>query len=366
MKINNLSFLIGFFLLFACKNYDNQYEKNGQIIPLAYNPSFKIEQMKDYKLLTIYHNQKKDSILYAFIPKKNKLPQNILTKNIIRTPIEKIVAFSHTHLACIESLKSQNSIVGVTEGSFLVNSKWQKEIESKHIFDLGVGDVSLNEKLMLLKPELIIVSNFSDVAKFSTLQKLNIQTLLNLDWLETHPLSRSEWIKVFGLLFEKEQESQEIFKNIDNQYQKNKDLVKNIAKKPTVLTDMPFKGTWYLAGGKSYMAQFLADAGGDFIGKDNQNTASIPTNIENVFTKAQKAEFWLNVGQAQTLKEVKENDQRLTEFEAFKNKKIYNYNADYWLTSLINPHEVLADLIMIFHQKSIEKNRKMKYYKQLE
>ncbi len=368
MKIYFLLFLSIFFLS-QCQEKNNTKKENqpqnNQTQKTDFNPAFKIEKFSDYQLFTIYLKDKKDSVVYAFVNKNKKNNPNIPTKNIIKTPIKKIVTFSHTHLACIEKLEQNSTILGVTEGAFLQGSKWEKSIQNKEIKDLGTGDESVKEKIIAIKPEIVLVSNAADIDKLKTLEKFNIQTILNVDWLETHPVGRAAWIKLFGLLFESEKESENIFQNIEKEYNEIKKIAKNKTKKVTILTDMPFRGTWYLAGGKSYTAKFIEDAGGDFIGKDNNNTASIPTTIENLYTKGKNADIWLNVGQAKTLKEVAQNDERLTNFMPYQQKKIYNYGADYWLTSIINPQEILADMLHIFHPELL-KDRKMKYYKKLE
>lgn len=359
---------LSIFLLSNCQEKNTTIKENQNTFiteKLDFKPAFKIQKFKNYQLLTVYIKEKKDSIVYAFVPKNIKIDnQQLPTQHIIRTPVKKIVVFSHTHLACIDKLNQSQSIVGVTEGNFLKDSKWEKLIQDKKIIDIGTSDASAKEKIVALQPEVVITSNTSDIDQLKTLQKLNIQTILNNDWLETHPLGRAEWIKLFGLLFETEKEVNVIFDNIKNEYNQIKNIAQKKIKNMSVLTDMPFKGTWYLAGGKSYMAQFIADAGGDFIAKDNDNTASVPTSIENIYTKSKNAAIWLNVGQAKTLKEIITIDQRLGNFSAYQNKKIYNYSADYWLTSIINPQEVLADMLAIFHPELL-KDRKMKYYKQL-
>ncbi|TAE72576.1 MAG: ABC transporter substrate-binding protein [Bacteroidetes bacterium] len=362
MKFYFLLFFSCFFLMY-CQEKENQSKKNTQK-QTDFTPAFKIQKYEHYQLLTIYFNEKKDSVLYAFVPKNKKIETNIPTKNIIRTPVQKIVTFSHTHLACIEKLEQNNTILGVTEGSFLKDSKWEKSIQEKKIIDLGTADEGVKEKIIAIKPEIVLISNAMDINKLSSLRKFNIQTIVNLDWLETHPLGRAEWIKIFGLMFETEKEAENIFEKIQKEYNEIKNIAQKKSKNISVLTDMPFRGTWYLAGGKSYMAQFIKDAGGDFVGKDNDNTASIPMTIEKLYVKGKNIDIWLNVGQAKTLDEIAKNDERLTNFLPYQQKKIYNYGADYWLTSIINPQEILADMLHIFHPELL-KDRKMKYYTKL-
>src|SRR5690606_4394735 len=102
------------------------------------------------------------------------------------------------------------------------------------------------------------------------------------EWQELHPLGRAEWIKVFGAITGKYEQSVEIFNEAEKSYLDLKGKV-IVEKKPKVLVNAPYKELWWLPGGKSYMSVLIADAGGDYLWNDNQDAAGVQSDIEAVF-----------------------------------------------------------------------------------
>ncbi|MGY0037045.1 hypothetical protein [Pedobacter sp. NJ-S-72] len=134
----------------------------------------------------------------------------------------------------------------------------------------------------------------------------------------------------------------------------------------------PYKGTWYVPDGDSYMVQFLKDAGTSYKWADIHGKGSLPLNFETVAPVALKADFWLNVGTVDTKDDIKAIDNRYIEFKPFKDGHIFNFNKkvndigsnDYWESGSVNPQIVLGDLIKIFHPELLP-DHQLVYYKQL-
>jgi iron complex transport system substrate-binding protein len=149
--------------------------------------------------------------------------------------------------------------------------------------------------------------------------------------------------------------------------------VKAARTNPKVLVGLPWKDSWNLAGGKSFTARFIEDAGGDYLWKENLSTEYIPLNLEAVFMKALTADVWINTGTTGSLREIKGFDPRFTDLAAFKNHRVYNNNArqnewggnDFWESGTARPDIVLKDLIKIFHPE-LMKEHSFVYYRQLE
>lgn len=69
--------------------------------------------------------------------------------------------------------------------------------------------------LLDLNPDLVVGFSLNSNNKmFSVIEKLGIPVLLNGDWLEETPLGRAEWVKFFGVLFDKEKMADSIFNDI--------------------------------------------------------------------------------------------------------------------------------------------------------
>ena len=122
--------------------------------------------------------------------------------------------------------------------------------------------------------------------------------------------------------------------------------------------DLEIIDTWHVSGGKSYIAQLIAAAGGRYLWSDNESRQSLPLDFEAVYAVAHDADFWFTMrnewhGRA----EVVAADERYGDFAAFKNGQVYNANArlsaqggnDYWENGIVEPHLILADYIKILH-----------------
>jgi len=139
-----------------------------------------------------------------------------------------------------------------------------------------------------------------------------------------------------------------------------------------VVTGIPFSGRWYIAGGKSFIATFLHDAGANYLWQQTSFSGARPMDIELVYERALNADFWLNTGAWSSLAQAKRADPRFLEFSALKTGQLYNNNRrinieggnDYWESGIMAPDIVLADLIYIFHPRLLP-NHKPFYYTHL-
>ncbi len=129
------------------------------------------------------------------------------------------------------------------------------------------------------------------------IEELGIKVLINADYLETDPLSRAEWIKLFGALYCKENLADSIYESEVEEYSKLKSYIAgNTKSRPKVLLGLPFKDTWYISPGNSFISKLINDAGGNYLWGNTESSVSMPYGIESVYLKGMKADFWLNIG----------------------------------------------------------------------
>ena len=148
-------------------------------------------------------------------------------------------------------------------------------------------------------------------------------------------------------------------------------ISKNISYRPKVLLGLPFKDTWYISPGNSFISKLIRDAGGDYLWKNTESSVSMPYGIENVYLSALTADFWLNIGTVKTKDEISAVDQRLTDLPCFKNGNLYNNNKritlnggnDYWESGSIYPHLILKDIASILHPDLFSDNELFFYRK---
>jgi iron complex transport system substrate-binding protein len=189
------------------------------------------------------------------------------------------------------------------------------------------------------------------------IQELGIPIVINSEFLEQHPLGRAEWIKFMGLFLGKEAEADSIFNWIEVEYLKHQKLAESFTEKPTILTGIPYGGTWYLPGGENYGARFFEDAGCRYIWSDDSTSGFLQLSLETVFDRAMDADFWIGVGSFETYEELEAADGRFAKFSAFRNQRVYNYNGrigptggnEYLELGYLRPDLILKDIIQVAH-----------------
>lgn len=155
-------------------------------------------------------------------------------------------------------------------------------------------------------------------------------------------------------------------------HQALKDLTASVEHHPTVMFNTPWNDSWVMPSTQSYMAQLVTDAGADYIYKENTSNSSAPIGLETAYGLIQKADYWINVGTASTLDELKNMNPKFADAKSVRDKTVYNNNLritatggnDYWESAVVRPDVVLRDLIHIFHPELVSDSTY--YYRHLE
>lgn len=273
-------------------------------------------------------------------------------------PLKRVVVTSTTHIPMLDQLDQLEALVGFPNPKYIANPKAVELLEKGLIKDVG-NDQQLNTELVLgLAPDAVIAFSMgAEDRSLQVLEKNGIQVIFNGDWLESTPLGRAEWIKFFGFLFDQQEKADSLFRVIEQEYLTAKNLAKEAAKSPTVLTGSLFKDVWNLPAGESFAVEMLSDANLDYLWKDTKGQGSLTIGFEAVIDKARNADLWIGVGNYQTRQELLTANERYAEFSALKNGKAFTYAQKrspnggilYYEEGLIKPHLVLKDLIKAGH-----------------
>ena len=371
-------FLISIIFIFTfCTNpttNNNSHKKDK--VKLDFATGFEV--LKHNKFTEIVVNnpwQNAKDVHYTYLLAKNldDIPKNIDGIRI-KTPIKTVICLSTTHLAFIDLLNESNSIVGISGINNVYNPDLIKKIQAKEIKEVGYNENLNYETIVNLKPDIVFAYGVgAEISKLiSKLEELNIKVVIIAEYLEGSILGKTEWIKFIAPFFNKEKIGSEKFNNIKNKYLSLKIVADTIKYKPKILLGLPWKGTWWLPGGKSNIAQLISDAGGDYLWKNNLSTQALPSSLEKVFLKSQNADIWINTGTLKSILDLPKIDERLGKLSIIEKGEIFNNNAkinkmggnDYWESGVVNPHIILKDLISIFHPQIFPKYQTI-YYKKL-
>lgn len=350
--------------------------KSAEQASIRYAQGFTIDYHEGYKLVTILSPWKdaKTTYQYLLVQRGAAVPTDYESVPRIEIPARSVITMSTTHLAYLSQLDLLDSLVGYNSFAHVnMPGVLQRIVEGK-IQEVGGGANVNIERIMELAPELIMTYSLgSPDDEYFKLREAHLNVVLNAEYLEPTPLGRAEWIKFVAAFFNKEQQAQQIFEAITADYTALVAKTKTLAMRPTVFLNAPYQGAWWMPGGKSYMAMLLQDAGASYLWTDIDSQGSLMLDMEAVYARAAEAEIWLHPGQWERLADGRAQDERLTQFRAFQEGKVYNNTArvnvqggnDFWESGLTRPDIILADLIKIFHPELLPEHE-LVYYKKLE
>ncbi|GAP71610.1 Vitamin B12 ABC transporter, B12-binding component BtuF [Candidatus Symbiothrix dinenymphae] len=337
----------------------------------AYALGFSLKSHPDYELVQIKNPWKNDDVLqtYILVPQNLPLPDNLPAGTLLRTPLTHTVAFSSVVCSMMDELGVTDKLAGVGDAAYILTPSIQAGLAAGAIRDVGQETQLDIEKLLLLEPQLIMTTPISESA-VGALNKVGATSFPCLDYLENHPLGRTEWIRLFGRLFGKKELADSLFFATVDAYEALRQSTADVKVRPTVFTEKKYGDFWYIPGGKSNVAYLLRDAGADYVWKDNPSTTNVSLSFETVLDKAEKADFWLiKYYSAVTSYQLPVTGYRLPDigltygqlvdefpnyglFGAFKNRNVYGCNtaqSSYYQEVILHPDRLLQDLIKVFH-----------------
>ena len=344
---------------FSCKKETLKVdEKNKSKSSIQYAEGFDIIVENGVKklIITAAYQNSEDTFEYEIRNKTNNKIVDYKTE-VIAVPIQKMVVTSTTHIPMIELLNEETSIIGFPYSKYISSEKTRQLIDQGKITEIGKEN-SLNTEILLdLQPEIVVGYSVSSADKsLTTIKKAGINVIYNGDWLEETPLGRAEWIKFFGVLFNKEKQADSIFKVIETNYLEAKNIALKATKKTSILSGaIMSKDIWNLPAGESFVAQFLKDANLNYLWKDSEGKGSLSLSFESVFEKGKDADFWIAPGYFSSKEQLLKSNQIYAEFDAFKNDNIYTPSTKkgktggviYYELAPTRPDLVLKDIIKI-------------------
>ena len=365
-------------ILTACSSQKEKKKKKNAsklVLQVKYAKGFEIEQLKEEKKLIIklpYPNSKEQ---FEYILNDVSSSKIVSQKSIsITTPIKRIVVTSTTHIPMLELLGVENTLVGFPHTSYVSSTKTRNRINNGEIKEIGRKE-SLNTEILLeLQPDVVIGFSMNKANKALRLvEKSGIPVILNGDWLEETPLGRAEWIKFFGVLFNKEKEADSIFNSIEANYLSAIELAKKSNSRPSVLSGAVMsKDIWNLPAGESFVAHFLKDAKTNYLWKESKGKGSLSISFESVLNKGKNADYWIAPGYFSSKKQLLKSNSYYQEFLAFKKNHIYTFSNKigetggviYFELGPTRPDLVLKDIIKITHPNLL-KNYSLTFFEKM-
>lgn len=371
------------FGLFYCstqqetQNNNKSQNTDSQLVnsktTLKYAIGFEVQYFENYKVIEMKNSPQKQT--YILLNQGQQAPENYPNAQIVHLPISNIVVLSTKYAAFLDLLEETDKISGFSGAKYLSNPKLAKRLEQDDLQEVGLENTAgLNVEMILeLNPSAVMAYDMGGSDVFPKLRELGIPTVLFNEQLEKHPLGQAEWLKFVALFFDKEAEAERIFQKIENRYQEIKKLAQNSKNKKTVFVNIPYKDIWYMPSAKSLLAQYIEDAGGEYLWAKDSSAAVLNLSFESVFDKAREADYWLNVSNLKRKEQIIALNKHFSNFSAFKKGNLFAYTKresqsggnDYFETGVVRPDLILSDLVKIL-QADLLANDSLYFYQKIE
>lgn len=322
----------------------------------------------------------------------------------VRTPVENSAVFTSPHCQLLYELGCGQAIRGVCDLDYINIPDVKKRAasagnhgSSSAIVDCGSSMAPDIERIIALKPEAILVSPFENSGGYGKLDKLHIPLIEVADYMETSPLGRAEWMKFYGMLFEKsdakdskteissskagifQSKVDSLFAKIEKEYLNLKAAAKKLPAGLSVLTERKTGSVWYVPGGQSTIGILLKDANARYIFSDDQHSGSLAMSPEQILAKAKNIDVWAFKyfgGKPLSRSQLLQEYAGYKSLAAFGSSRIYQVDTSrepYFEITSFHPEVLLREFILLSHpadnarfakyDKEIRKLGKLRFYK---
>lgn len=214
-----ISLILAFALLAGCKGNTIDTQKKGfgngwQIessMELKYAKNFSVDYYNGgYSLITMA-----DKSRYLIVPQEREIPEGIDADiTVLRQPIKSIYLVATSAMCLFDDLDSLGSIrLSGTKAEDWYIPNARTKMQAGDILYAGKYSAPDYELIMTNKCSLAIEStmiNHTPEVK-EKLESVGIPVLTDQSSYESHPLGRTEWIKLYGVLTGKEDTAERLF-----------------------------------------------------------------------------------------------------------------------------------------------------------
>lgn len=368
------SFVVTILLAIGCSNSGKKtYTDPGKDVDLKYARNISMTELDNGSTLVNLRNPWDTTVniaKYLLVDKSVELPSSIGDDiKVIRTPIESAITFDGLYASLLQELGAVNAVKGLCYAEYLSNQAIIKSVKNGKIADCGASISPNMEKIISLKPDAVLISPLEDNDGASRFSTTGISVVYTLDYMESTPLGRAEWIRFYGRLFGKAQKADSIFASVEKKYIDIRKSASTAENHPTVLFDLPYSGLWDVPTSGSVTGRLIEDAGGKNPFSNMTQGGSAHLAPEKVLYFAQDANIWLirHTFNRFNLSTLEKENRMFKEFKPVKTKAIYEVNTlhhNLFEDGAFHPEVLLLEYSKIFHPELFREPTK--YFKPIE
>ena len=345
-------------------NAGNETEEGGapEISGLAYESELQLERATEfsvyhyeggYDLIDIHEGDK-----FLLVPEGGKVPESVPEGiTVLQKPVDKIYLAATATMAMFCSCDALDHIrmSSIKENDWSFDEPREAMANGKIIY-AGRYSTPDYETLFDEECDLAIESTmiYHTPEVKEMIEKLDVPVLVDRSSYEDDPMGRAEWIKLYGVLTDHQEEATAFF---DEQMQKLKDLDNfENTEKTVAFFYLTADGKVVVRKSTDYVPKMIEIAGARYAFsdlEDDSDRTSVDMSVETFYATAVDADYIIYNGSidgsVKTMEDLLAKDPVMKELKAVKDDKC-------WVTgdSMYQRTDIIADLILDFHKAFTE------------
>lgn len=314
---------------------------------LLYAENFSVDYYEDgYTLLTIKNDGR-----FLVVPEGMEAPEELDGDiTVLQMPVDKIYLVATSAMDFFAELKGLDSIcLSGTKADGWYVEEARAAMEAGDILYAGKYNAPDYEQIIAQGCDLAVESTmiYHNPEVKENLEGFGIPVLVERSSYESHPLGRSEWIKLYGILLGREEEAMEIF---EQQVGKLNSVVSQEKTGKTVaFFYISSNGYVNVRRSGDYVANMIELAGGSYVfddlGEGDNSLSTMNMQMEDFYAGAKDADYIIYNstidGEMENLQALLDKSSLMKDFKAVKEGHV-------WCTTqnLFQKTTALADMIV--------------------
>lgn len=337
--------------------YDHRME-------LEYADQFQVDYYKDgYALITL-----EDASCYLVVPEEQEVPKDLPKKVVVlQQPltngylVASAVMDMYVKMDALDALR----FTGTKAEDWYIEEARQA-MESGELLYAGRYAAPDYETILSEDCKLAIENTmiYHTPEVKEKLESFGIPVFVDHSSYEKEPFGRMEWIRLYGILCQKEEQAEQIFKEQLQLYEKAQQIAQTAEAKEECKTAFFYitaNGAVNIRRPSDYIARMIKMAGGSYVFDDLQEeeeeaSSTMTMQLEEFYQAAADADLLIYNstidGELHSVKELLDKCPVLADVKAVKEGRVYCTSQNMYQSSM-ELGEIYVDLSRVIHQKEL-------------
>lgn len=324
--------------------------------PLEYAKEFTVDECTGGTRLITIQNAR-----YLVVPENSTVPNGLSEDiTVLQKPLENVYLVSTSAMDPILKLDALSAVTlsGTSaENWYLPEAK--EAMENGEISYAGKYSAPDYERIVSANCGLAIENTmiYHTPEVKEQLEKFGIPVLVERSSYESDPLARMEWVKLYGILFDKEAEAETFF---NEQVQRIRPLLgQDTTDKTAAFFSVTSNNLVTVRKSNDYVAKMIGMAGGEYVFSDlsdnGNNLATINLSLEEFYAGAKDADVLIYnstiEGKIETTEQLLSKCPMLADFKAVQNGNVWCTTQSLFQESMELP-DLILDMNRVFTAES--------------